>query len=38
MSIGAVRHNVMVDADLSVLLARADSEMYVDKRHHVLSN
>ena len=38
MSIGAVRHNVVVDADLSQLLARADSEMYVDKRHHLSMN
>lgn len=32
MSIGAVRHNVVADADLSELLARADSEMYAAKR------
>ncbi len=35
MSIGAVRHSIVVEAGLSELLARADSEMYVDKRHRV---
>lgn len=32
MSIGAVRHNILADADLAELLARADSEMYANKR------
>jgi two-component system cell cycle response regulator len=35
MSIGAVCHNVIADAGLSELLARADTEMYADKRQHV---
>jgi diguanylate cyclase (GGDEF)-like protein len=35
ISIGAVRHSVVVEVDLAELLARADSEMYVDKRQHV---
>jgi diguanylate cyclase (GGDEF)-like protein len=34
MSIGAVRHNVIAGADLAELLARADTEMYADKRQH----
>jgi len=37
MSIGAVRHNVIVGADLAQLLARADTEMYADKRQHAVS-
>jgi len=35
MSVGAARHTVMADAELSELLARADTEMYSDKRQHV---
>jgi len=35
MSVGAARHSVIADSELSELLARADTEMYTDKRQRL---